>query len=288
MQKSSSKYSLVLVLLFLAALSACSGFFFFPSRDIVQTPDQIGLDYKNIQLSTADSADLHAWFLPVKGEPKASILFLHGNAENISTHINNVYWLPAMGYQVLLLDYRGYGNSSGSPSLPAVFMDIDAGMSWLTEASEASGQGLYILGQSMGASLMLHAASHYTGNARLCGLISDAAFTRYGDIVQHTTSQSWVTWPLQYPLSLVVGRAYDPIDAMARLYKLPILFFHSTDDPIIPFAYMDELIAMHPGPSQRVATSGPHTATFNQGQNREILLGFLARYSSLGTCNPAR
>ncbi|RLA41647.1 MAG: alpha/beta hydrolase [Gammaproteobacteria bacterium] len=284
MKKNSALYRLVLVFLFTGTLNACSDLFFFPSRQLIQTPDNLGLAYQDIELRAADATALHAWFLPAVGKPRGSILFLHGNAENISTHIYNVRWLPAAGYQVLLLDYRGFGRSSGSPSLPDVFLDIDAAMNWLSETPEASGQALYILGQSLGASLMLHAASQYTNNTRLCGLVSDAAFTRYGEIVRHVANQAWLTWPVQYPLSLAGGRAYDPVDAVARLGSLPILFFHSADDQIIPFIYLDQLIAMHPGLSKRVVTSGPHTATFNQIENREILLRFLVRTGSPDAC----
>ncbi|MBQ0721504.1 MAG: alpha/beta hydrolase [Gammaproteobacteria bacterium] len=277
---------IVLLLSFAGILSGCTGLLFFPSKEWVQKPDSLGLDYQNLELIAADGTPLNAWFLPVSGKARGSILFLHGNAENISTHIHSVRWLPAAGYQVLLLDYRGFGQSKGHPNLPDVFLDIDAAMVWLNHAQQSSAQPLYILGQSIGASLMLYAASQYTDNRALCALISDAAFTRYGAIAGHVAKQSWLSWPLQFPLSLF-GRAYDPIDGVSSLGSVPILFYHSVDDEIIPFNYLDQLVAAHSGPSQRVVTSGPHTATFFFEENRRILLEFLSRSASSGACNRA-
>ncbi|RLA06291.1 MAG: alpha/beta hydrolase [Gammaproteobacteria bacterium] len=262
--------------LFAISLTGCSGLFFFPAKELSRTPTELGLEYEGIELTAADGTGLHAWWLPAVEQSRGTILFLHGNAENISTHIHNVRWLPARGYQVLLLDYRGYGRSAGKPRLPDIFLDIDAAVSWLAEAPETAGQPLFILGQSIGASLMLYAATGYLDQPGLCGLISDAAFTGYGDIGQHVAAQSWLTWPIQYPFGWALIDGYDPIAAVAQLELLPILFFHSRDDEIIPFASLDELVGQHPGASQRVETNGPHTATFNMQVNRQILLEFLA------------
>ena len=272
-------HTLSLALVFAITLSACSGMFFFPARKHVQTPDQLGLKYRDITLSAADDTQLHAWLLPATKPARGNILFLHGNAENISTHIYNVRWLPAAGYQVLLLDYRGFGQSQGSAQLPEVFLDIDAALNWFTEDPDAAEKDLFILGQSIGASLMFYAATQHTGNPELCGLVSDAAFTGYGDIIRHVAAQSWISWPFQYPLSWGRYGRYDPINAVSELDALPILFFHSRDDQIIPFSNLDPLIAKHSGTHQRAVTEGPHTATFGRTRNRDTLIDFLSKHS---------
>ncbi len=272
---------LALVLLTTLLLNGCSGMFFFPARHHVQTPDQLELNYQDIQLTAADGTELHAWLLPAAGLPQATILFLHGNAENISTHIQNVRWLPAAGYQVLLLDYRGFGNSEGAAELPEIFLDIDAALDWINTTPTVNGQPLFLLGQSIGASLMLYSATRHIDNPRLCGLISDAAFTRYSDITRHVARQSWLTWPLQYPLAWMMSNNYDPIDALAELDSLPILFFQSIDDQVIPYSNLSQLSAAHRGDNLQVSTTGPHTATFWQHQNRSVMLGFLRKHSCI-------
>lgn len=264
----------LLILLF--TLPACSRLFFFPMREHQLSPEQLGLKFRDIYLSTSDGLSLHAWFLPAQQPVKGSLLFLHGNAENISTHIHNINWLPAEGYQVLLLDYRGFGQSQGQPGFPEVFLDITAAMDWLKTSPETSHTNLYILGQSIGASLMHYAALEHIDDGRLCALISDAAFARYGEISRHVAQQSWLTWPVQYPVAWAMSNGHDPVDALAQFSDLPILFIHSRDDRIIPFTNLEQLAQAHRGAHQQLVTKGPHTATFNQVENREVTLRFMA------------
>jgi uncharacterized protein len=266
------RYAVVILLSLF--LSACSGLMFFPYSSHLQTPTALGLDYKDVELVAQDGTLLHAWFLPVK-QAKGTVLFLHGNAQNISTHIHNVQWLPEAGYQVLLLDYRGFGHSEGTAVLSEMFLDIDAAMMWMVDAPETEGQPLFMLGQSIGASLMLHGAVKHAGNPWLCGLVSDAAFTRYRDIAGVVARRSWLTWPLHFPIFWRTNDKYDPIDGVSGLAGLPILFFHSRDDQVIPFSNLDLIVAEHKGSHQRIATSGRHTATFTEAENRKALVEFI-------------
>ena len=91
-------------------LGSCANLLFFPQRDLVLTPDQVGLAYRDVWFEAADGTRLHGWFLPAEKKMALSaactVLFLHGNAENISTHLASVSWLPAQGYNVFLFDYR--------------------------------------------------------------------------------------------------------------------------------------------------------------------------------------
>lgn len=270
--------TLAAVVFVLIMTSGCSGLFFFPDRTVRLTPDELGLGYQDISLTAADGTQLHAWFLHAKQPVRGSVLFLHGNAENISTHIHNVSWLPAAGYQVLLVDYRGFGQSHGKPRLPEVFQDVSAAMTWLETAPETRHHNRYLLGQSIGASLMHHAVLQYASDPRLCGLISDAAFARYSDISRQVAGKSWLTWPFQYPISWVLRNGYDPVDAVARLDRLPILFIHSRDDQIVPFSNLDMLVTAHRGKHHQLVTSGPHTATFADPENRRVLLEFMGAH----------
>ncbi|WP_410963020.1 alpha/beta hydrolase, partial [Salmonella sp. SAL04292] len=87
---------------------------------------------------------------------KGTVLYLHGNGGNLSWHLGGTWWLPAEGYQVLMLDYRGYGQSEGQPGLPEVYRDIDAAFAWLDQAPEVKGTERVLLGQSLGGALAIH------------------------------------------------------------------------------------------------------------------------------------
>ena len=248
--------------------------------DHVLTPNKIGLEYKDIALTTEDNLALHGWFLPVKGGVKGTVYFLHGNAENISTHIQSVYWLPEMGYQVFLIDYRGFGLSEGQPDLPSALKDIKTGFNWLIKQETVSGKPVFLLGQSLGASMGLYfAATDAEAKSHLAAVVSDAAFTGYDDIARHVASQVWLMWPFQYPLSWLIEGQYDPIDYIGAISPTPLLLIHSHDDGVIPFEQSDRLFERALEPKTRASTEGRHGMTFNQSKNRWLLLNFFEKYS---------
>src|SRR4051812_42769424 len=109
-------------------LAGCSQVFFQPNRVQVLTPAQLGLAYEEVRFGSTDGLQLHGWFLPAVGKAAGTVLFMHGNAENISTHIVSVAWMPARQFNVLIFDYRGYGASQGKPTFSSVQQDIDAAM----------------------------------------------------------------------------------------------------------------------------------------------------------------
>src|SRR5947207_2938863 len=127
----------LLAALALAVVTAgCTPVFFQPTGSIYATPGQYGIEYQPVEFKAADGTALFAWFLPARGEPKGSVLYLHGNAQNISAHFSNVAWMPAAGFNVLAFDYRGYGGSEGKPTLAGVQLDIDAAMRVLLERKD--------------------------------------------------------------------------------------------------------------------------------------------------------
>ena len=96
---------LALVALVLA-LSACTPVFFQPTGTIYSSPGIYGIDYQPVEFRAADGTALFAWFMPARGEAHGTVLYLHGNAQNISAHFVNVAWMPAAGFNVLAMDYR--------------------------------------------------------------------------------------------------------------------------------------------------------------------------------------
>ena len=256
--------------------------YFYPMEQHVLAPNNLGLKYEDVTLTSRDGTQLHAWYLPAivadQADSKGTIYYLHGNAENISTHILNIWWLPAQGYNVFMLDYRGFGKSQGEPHIAGALADIEAGHHWLTQKLHHHSAPVFMLGQSLGASLGIYYVASQKDNTNLAafsGVISDAAFTRYADIVRHVAGKNWLTWPLQYPISWFAENNYDPIDYIGALTPTPVLILHSQHDQIIPYEYGSLLFQQAKQPKQWLSTSGHHIATFRYEENRFALLRFL-------------
>lgn len=269
----------LLLFVFISLFTGCSRLLFYPYKTHVRTPEQLGLTYTDISVKTRDGIKIHGWFLPAQGLLKGSIYFLHGNAENVSTHVMSVAWLPEQGYQVFMIDYRGFGLSEGDPALPEIFMDIEAGIDWLL--AQSHNKPVFLLGQSLGASLGLFFAGTCPAvKNQLDGVISDSSFTRYQDIVRHAASTTWLTWPLQYPASWLMTYPYDPIDVIDRIAPTPLLIVHGTADTIIPFEHSQRLYKKAGEPKQLLTTDDGHIQTFMREEHRLNVLEFLNRIAA--------
>lgn len=225
-----------------ACLAGCTGVFFQPYRTLVRTPDDIGLAYEDARFETADGVVLHGWFLPAAGSACATVLFLHGNAENISTHIASVYWMPRYGFSVFLPDYRGYGTSAGAPSLPGVQADIDAAMRYLRSRPGVADK-VVMLGQSLGGASAIYYAAHGAERAHIQTLVVDSAFSSYRGIAREKLAGFWLTWPLQYPLSWTISDAYSPLAAVTQVAPIPLLVIHGEADAVVPVHHGEQLYA---------------------------------------------
>ena len=192
-----------LAIFLVTQMSACSSYFFYPMKEILHTPDEGGLAYQDVVVETRDQVNIHGWLLPAEN-PKGIVFFLHGNAENISTHINSVYWLPEQGYEVLLMDYRGYGRSEGSPDFPEVFLDVDAMYQWLEHYAREKQLPVFVLGQSLGAAISSVYFSQLPPEKRIYQAVAlDAVFAGHRDIAKDVLNRHVITWPLQFIVPLL-------------------------------------------------------------------------------------
>ena len=225
-------------------LAGCSGLFFHPLRPLVRTPDELGLAYRDVWFEAEDGVRLHGWFLPAAGEALGTVLFLHGNAENISTHIGSVVWLPSQRINVFLFDYRGYGLSAGEPSLPGLHKDVEAALATTFALDGVDPRRVALFGQSLGGSIAITALArspHYRD--RVSALIVDSAFASYRRIARDLLATSWLTWPLQWPLALAIDNTYRPLQAIAGIAPTPVLIIQGKDDRIISTAHASALYA---------------------------------------------
>jgi uncharacterized protein len=264
-----------------ALLAGCNGVFFFPGRAQVLSPDQLGLKYEDVYFPARDGTRLHAWFLPAQGRALGTILFLHGNAENISTHIMSVRWLPARGFNVFLLDYRGYGASQGEPTVQGVQEDVNAAMETLLARPGVDPDRLVVFGQSLGGSIAIYNVAHSPYRRHVRALAVESAFASYRGIAREKLADFWLTWPLQYPLSWLVSDRYSPARAVARISPIPLLVIHGDHDPIVPLADGERLFALAREPKQLwIVPGGGHIQAFRHQSFRDRFVAWLKQMLS--------
>ena len=238
------------------------------------TPDAIGINYEDIYAKTADNLQLHGWKLYSAGEAEVTLLFFHGNAENISTHFAGVYWLVDHGYDVYLFDYRGYGKSEGEAELDPIVDDMQLLIGRVLEDLPANNK-LIIMGQSLGASLSIYSVAHSRYRDRIEALVSVAAFSDYHDIAQDALSSSWLLWLFQWPLSQTIDNTYSPVESVGKVAPVPIFIMHSQEDEIIPFYHAQSLYEAAGQPKQLITLDGGHNVAFSIDSNRQKLLSIL-------------
>ncbi len=263
-------------LLLLLLLAGCEGLLFHPQRALLRDPADIGVAYREVSIPVADSA-LHGWWLPAV-DPRATLLFAHGNAENISTHIASVYWLPAQGINVLLVDYRGFGRSPGRPTVANAVADLRASWRWLLTQPDAADLPLLGLGQSLGASLMAVAVARERDAlaGRLKGLVLEAGFSDYAGIAREQAAKSSLTWLLQKPAAWVMPVGYDAIDALPVLPAAPLLIVHGRQDAVVAVQHAQRLYQRALPPKRLYLYDGGHIASLQQPPGRQRLLDFIA------------
>jgi len=279
----------------LGGCSSLTGLYFHPQQQWVRTPADLGLVYDDVQLTPHDGVMLHAWWLPeqskhlkqvqVKQEaqetngvalpPKAEspvVLFLHGNAENVSTHMMSVAWLPRKGIPVLALDYRGFGHSQGHPKLPSVLYDIQAAMDWLEQ--EMPGRPVVVFGQSIGAALAISYAGSDAGlSSEIAAVVAEAPFDGFGDIARTHMSRSVIGW-LVWPFTWLLPSSWDPQAAAGRI-RVPVLILHSQDDRVIPQASGRRVYDALRSERCWISLKGRHISAMGQPQARESVATFI-------------
>lgn len=265
-----------------ASISGCTGVFFQPLRPHIFDPRKAGAVIEDHYFESADGTRLHSWYLPpvttAETPAKGTILFLHGNAENVSTHIGSVYWLPAHGYGVLLLEYRGYGLSAGEPSFDGLLEDVGAADHYLDTLPGVHRERVVLLGQSLGGALGVLYAASPEGRGRFAAVIVDSGFASSRGIVRDTLAKVLLGRLLKYPLSWLVDGSYNPEDVIERISPTPVLISHSVDDTIIPFSHGERLFARAGSPKDFLQYEGAgHIGALHSEQGRSDLLEYLAR-----------
>lgn len=231
---------------------------------------------EDIWFKASDGVNLHGWFFSRGQNAKGTVLVLHGNAENLSTHVNSVLWLVQSGFNLFIFDYRGYGRSEGSPGIKGVHLDAEAALKTLLSLPRAGGKQVVVLGQSLGGAIAVYTAANSPYKDRIAAVVIDSAFSGYRLIAREKLSQFIITWPFQYPLSFLVSDFYSPMRWIKKVSPVPLLIIHGERDPVVPVHHGQMLYDEALQPKQFWMSWVPgHVTSFADEKVREELVRYL-------------
>jgi len=181
-------------------------------------------------METSDGVKIHGWWVQREGS-RLVTLFLHGNAGNITDRTRRIQEIVGAGSSILMLDYRGYGKSSGRPSEQGLYRDSEAGFIYLLGKGYRAEQ-IVLHGESLGSAVAIDLASR-----RPCaGLILEAPFTSASDVAATVV-------PFAGPLLV---RSYNSLPKI-RWIRAPKLFMQGDRDEVVPLWIGQKLFAAAQG-----------------------------------------
>jgi len=224
-----------------------SNLLFFPERDLETSPDQFGIVYGKVQIPSTDSVRLVCWLIPSADTSTLWVLYLHGNAGNIAKrgYVEHLSQLHKLGLNILAVDYRGYGESSGKPTEQGLYDDARSGFEYLRSMQHVPAERIIVYGYSIGSAVAVDLVSKVPA----AGLIVEGSFTSISDVGQRH-------YPY-IPVKLMAGKLFAA-DEKVRAIAVPKLFIHARDDRTIPIEFGRKLFEVAPEPKTFLEVRGGH------------------------------
>lgn len=211
---------------------------FFPAPyPMGESWEPFGLKFEDAWFQSADGTRLHGWYVPHEN-PRAVILFCHGNAGNVTHRADTLRTLHNdVGASVLCFDYRGYGRSEGFPHEEGMYADARAARAWLARRAGVPESEIVLMGRSLGGAVAVDLAARDGAK----GLVLESTFSSIPDVA--AAIYPWL------PVRLLIRNRFDAA-AKIRDYHGPLLQCHSDKDEIIRHMFGLKLFEAANGPKQ--------------------------------------
>lgn len=229
----------------LALLTGCGSaversFIYYPTHRLEATPGDYGLAFETVRVTSDDGVHLHGWYVP--GRRAVDLIWCHGNAGNISHRVHNLRLMhDRLGVGVLLFDYRGYGESEGTPSEAGTYRDAGAFRAWLRR--RAPGRPVVYFGRSLGAAVATHLALEDPPAA----LILETPFTSVRAMANAVVPGAGYLFRTRYDTAGRIGRV-----------RAPLFVLHGDADEVVPFEHGRAVFAAAPEPKVFFTIPGAH------------------------------
>ena len=234
----------------------CLGVFFYqtrlifkPTQQLTETPDMQQLAYEDVWIgadggSVPAGQGLHGWWLPGQtgnlSGLSLTLLYLHGNSENIGANLGLAHRYQQMGFNVLLVDYRGYGLSPGPfPNERRVYEDAIAAHDYLTKTRQIQTQQLWLFGHSLGGAIAIELSTQ----RQAAGLIVQSSFSSMLQAVKLSGQYDWM------PVNWILTQRFDSLTKVPQL-SLPVFYIHGLADDTTAAVMSEQLYAVSLSPKE--------------------------------------
>jgi uncharacterized protein len=258
--KGLTKLVLIAVSAYLAACAAAwamqDQLIFHPKSGDGPDPGSRQLEFETVYLSNPDGVVLHGWYLPAPKDAIAPhhVLFLHGNAGRLSQRLHTLHTLHNLGHATLIIDYRGYGLSTGSPSESGLYEDADTAWKHLTAVRGIDPAKIILYGRSLGGAV----ASELATRQVVGGVILESTFTRLADVA--TIQYPWL------PVTLLLRSHFDTLAKLPHI-RAPVLIAHSREDQLVPYELAQALSRKVRNLASFIPLSNSHNRAFRRAGN---------------------
>ncbi len=223
----------------LAYLGICSALLlwqnrliFLPQEEIKQTPKDINLGYEEVWLPVTPAEKIHAWWLPATVPQADVILYFHGNGCNIGGRVQHIQKFHRLGFNIFIIDYRGYGRSQGKfPTEKQVYQDAETAWQYLIQQRGIKPNNILLYGHSLGGAIAIDLAAKHS---EIAGLVIEGSFTSMRQMVNYIGKYQI------FPVDWLLTHKFDSMSKIKSL-QMPLLFIHGTEDRIVP-AHMSQTL----------------------------------------------
>ncbi|MGB3786899.1 MAG: alpha/beta fold hydrolase [Phormidesmis sp.] len=202
---------------------------YYPTHVLQTTPASHNLAYEDIWVvsttGTSTTGKLHGWWIPQSNHAIGTLIYFHGAGLNIGFNVTQAFWLRQSGFNVLLMEYRGYGLSERRfPTEASLYQDAETALTYLTQERQIEESTIYVYGHSLGGAIAIDLASHHPN---LAGLIIHNSFTSMSEMVARSIYARW------FPVQWMLTQRFESLQKVSRL-QVPMLLIHAKGDPLIP------------------------------------------------------
>ncbi len=238
---------------------SCNHLFYYPDNHVYFSPERVKVAHKDLLWKSNKGISYQVLELEASTPETATLIHLHGNAENRSSHFLYSSWLTQHGYRVLVPDYQGYGGSEGTPTRRGLVEDVQF---FIDKTCASTKNPVFLFGQSLGGAIAIPALAQLSSNC-ICGLIIESSFSSYRRLARQKLGSLWLTWILQYPLSYLISDNESPAEYVSKI-DVPTLVIHGDDDPVVPYMFGKEIFDNLATKDKElwVVPKGSHTPAF--------------------------